>query len=75
MSLVIKELFKTSEIDELFIEGGATAYDILKKLEWNSFTPTSELAPGVVRIQYDRNIKKHITIKPGSYEWPDELLN
>lgn len=75
MSLVAKKLIETSSINEIFIEGGATAYDLLDELHWKSFTPIAELASGVVRMQYDNDTKKHITIKPGSYEWPEGLLN
>jgi len=75
MSAIVKELVENLEINDLFIEGGATAYDILKKLKWDSFTPIAELASGVVRMQYDMDPKKYITIKPGSYQWPEGLLN
>jgi uncharacterized protein YgbK (DUF1537 family) len=75
MSFVVKYLFERCKIDEIFIEGGATAYDLFDKLNWHSFTPVAELASGVVRMHYDHDPKKHITIKPGSYEWPDGLLN
>jgi len=75
MSLVAKKLIVTSGINEIFIEGGATTYDLLDELHWKSFTPIAELASGVVRMQYDNNPEKFITIKPGSYEWPDGLLN
>ena len=46
----------------------------LKKLNWKSFTPIAELAPGVVRMQYDYDTNKHITLMPGSYKWPEKLL-
>lgn len=75
LSTVVQHLIEHSDIDEFFIEGGATAYDMLKTLGWNSFTPTEELALGVVRMQYYANPKKHITLKPGSYKWPEGLLN
>ncbi len=74
MSLVVQQLLEHSNINELFIEGGATAYDVLQKLNWKSFTPVAELALGVVRMQYDLDPKKHITLKPGSYKWPENLL-
>lgn len=75
LSLIAKSLIETSDINEIFIEGGATAYDLLDELQWKSFTPIAELALGVVRMQYNLNPKKHITIKPGSYQWPNGLLN
>ncbi len=74
MSLVIQQLLKLANINELFIEGGASAYDVLQKLNWKSFTPIAELDLGVVRMQYDSDQKKHITLKPGSYQWPENLL-
>ena len=75
LSALVKGFLERSNCNELFIEGGATAYDVLKKLEWHAFTPVCELASGVVRMQYNGNPKKHITIKPGSYQWPNGLLN
>lgn len=75
MSLIAKKLIDTTNVNEIFIEGGATAYDLLDELHWKSFTPIAELASGVVRMQYDNDPKKHIIIKPGSYEWPEGLLN
>lgn len=74
MNNVVKQLLENTSINELFIEGGATAYDLLQKLNWKSFTPTAELAPGVVRMQYALDNTKHITLKPGSYKWPEGLL-
>ena len=75
LSLIAKKLIEASDINEVIVEGGATAYDLLDELHWKSFTPIAEFASGVVRMQYDINPQKHITIKPGSYEWPDGLLN
>lgn len=75
MSFIARKLIESTNVNEIFIEGGATAYDVLKELHWKSFTPIAEVAPGVVRMQLDHNPKKHITIKPGSYEWPEGLLN
>ena len=49
---------------ELVIEGGATAFAILNRLGWNSFTITEEIAPGVIRMQADNGT--HVTMKPGS---------
>lgn len=74
MSLVVQQLLKHSNINELFIEGGASAYDVLQKLNWKSFTPIAELDLGVVRMQYDLDPKKYLTLKPGSYQWPENLL-
>ncbi len=52
---------------EIVIEGGATAFAILEKLGWNSFSITQEIAPGVIRMRAANGT--HITMKPGSYPW------
>ncbi len=52
---------------ELIIEGGATAFAILHRLGWNSFTITQEISPGVIRMRATNGT--HITMKPGSYPW------
>jgi hypothetical protein len=54
------------------IEGGTTAYSIIKKIRWQSFTPTEELQQGIVRMQVEGINDCHLTIKPGSYDWPTE---
>lgn len=50
----------------LVIEGGATAYSILNKLDWTVFSLKKEYAPGVVSMIYNRT---EIILKPGSYPW------
>ncbi|KJD34324.1 hypothetical protein PK35_00425 [Tamlana nanhaiensis] len=75
LCLIVKQFLSDQKINDIFIEGGATAYDVLKKLNWNSFTPIAELALGVVRMRNDLHPEKYITIKPGSYKWPYGLFN
>ena len=55
--------------EELVIEGGATAFAILKALGWSRFRLTDEVAPGVVRMQWTGGENVHVTLKPGSYPW------
>ncbi len=55
----------------LLIEGGATAYSLLQRLGWNSFIPVKEWTPGVVQLKLNTEPHCYITLKPGSYVWPD----
>ncbi|WMI66255.1 four-carbon acid sugar kinase family protein [Aestuariibaculum sp. YM273] len=73
LSRVVKDFFENIPVKDLFIEGGATAYDILKALGWNEFVPVTELSSGVVRLK-KKNEEVFITVKPGSYQWPKGLL-
>jgi uncharacterized protein YgbK (DUF1537 family) len=67
-----KVLDKTN-VDELVIEGGASAFAVIEKLKVNRFLPVNEYAPGVVRMKVVDRPNMHLTIKPGSYDWVKEL--
>ena len=67
---IVKLIFKKIKIKELLIEGGSTAYSIVKELGWHSFMPTAEIQQGIVRMKVGGTSDLHLTIKPGSYEWP-----
>ena len=70
---VVERILSTINIDQLYIEGGATASAIIKKIGLNRFIPVEKLAPGVVKMSSGGIKNLHITIKPGSYPWPDNL--
>ena len=72
LSRVVNRVLDQTEINELMIEGGSTAYSIIHQLGLTSFTPTEELSQGVVRMKAVGEHELHLTIKPGSYEWPAE---
>lgn len=67
MAEAVGRLVEEHRPEELVIEGGATAFAILKRLGWKAFTITQEIAPGVIRMQATNGT--HITMKPGSYPW------
>lgn len=67
MADVVASLVEIRSPKELIIEGGATAYSILRRLSSRSFSVTDQLAPGVVRMRAADGT--HITMKPGSYPW------
>jgi len=69
---VTRLVFEKINIGELLIEGGSVAYAIVQKLGWKSFIPTEELEQGIVRMHVAGQSHTHLTIKPGSYEWPEE---
>jgi uncharacterized protein YgbK (DUF1537 family) len=54
---------------ELIIEGGATAFSILKRTDWSLFRVEYEVTPGVIRMTPAGNPDVTITLKPGSYPW------
>ena len=66
MSLAASRLVRCRRPDSIIIEGGATAYTLLNRLGWHSFTIREEIAPGVVCMHHDGT---DIILKPGSYPW------
>lgn len=71
---VVKRLLQCVEVREIFIEGGATAYEILKIMHWDTLNPENELSPGVVRMEIASFQGSFVTLKPGSYEWPENYI-
>ena len=71
---LVKEIVPRFDIKELLIEGGSTASTIVRKLNWERFTPVQEILPGVVRLQVESHPGIYLTVKPGSYDWPSNLI-
>ena len=72
--MVVRSLVEHCDIKELLIEGGATAYSILNILNCKTMIPVQELSPGVIRMENSLFPAMHLTIKPGSYRWPEKFL-
>lgn len=72
---IVKKVLKEVDINELFIEGGATVSSVIRMIKLKKFTPEHELAHGVVRMKVEGIPKLNLTIKPGSYKWPDKVFN
>ncbi|MDR0798146.1 MAG: four-carbon acid sugar kinase family protein [Dysgonamonadaceae bacterium] len=71
---ILRKFLETYPVEEIFIEGGATAYACLEACNISSLIPFEEYARGVVRLKIPDRENIFITIKPGSYEWPEKLL-
>jgi len=83
MALAVVSLVDTRLPHELVISGGSTAFAVLQALGWKRFKVTDEIAPGVVRMTLDgapedydiwEDYEVHITLKPGSYPWGENLF-
>ncbi len=69
MATAIKQVLSQYRIDEILIEGGATAAALMEAMQWQYFNPTHTFAQGVIRMQCE-NTPTYLTLKPGSYDWP-----
>ncbi len=74
MAQAIVNLMAARQPAELIVEGGATAFETMRRLGWNRFEVVNEITPGVVRLAPAANPTIHFTIKPGSYPWGDNLF-
>lgn len=75
MAQAVVQFMAAETANTLIIEGGATAFCILKHLKLHTFSVIAEYAPGVVDMKCnmsEKNGKKneiHVILKPGSYSW------
>jgi uncharacterized protein YgbK (DUF1537 family) len=71
VALVLEE----NPAGEFVMEGGATASAIIRRQGFNRLFPISELMPGVIRMAVEGRDDLYLTLKPGSYHWPQDLWN
>ncbi|MBN2180575.1 MAG: hypothetical protein JW715_01580 [Sedimentisphaerales bacterium] len=72
---LVQVVLEAAKIRELFIDGGATAEAVLSAIDCLWFDTPVEYAPGVVQMHVAGQEDKYVTIKPGSYPWPEEIWN
>ena len=63
------------DIGRVYAEGGATAAELMRRMEWSRLTVLRELSPGVVVLAVAGDESRSLTIKPGSYVWPESILH
>lgn len=66
----VGRIFESVPVDELLIEGGATAQAVMDELGVEALYPVQSLAPGVTRMRAGEGRRLYVTMKPGSYRWP-----
>lgn len=71
---LLQGLLRENLLEELWVEGGATASAIFQAMDWRSFEPEEELAAGVVRLRSLDGPAPQLILKPGSYPWPESLF-
>lgn len=70
LSFVVSELMKEHWPRQLIIEGGATAYAVIRRMGMKQVEMKEEIASGIVRLRGMINSKNiEVIVKPGSYLW------
>ncbi len=67
------ELRHREAFRHLLVAGGATAAAVLSALDWTALEVVHVWAPGVVTLRPLAEPAFFVTLKPGSYPWPDAL--
>jgi uncharacterized protein YgbK (DUF1537 family) len=68
---VVAQVLEALPVDGLFLEGGATASAVCRRMGWEGLDVLGELDTGVVQARAGRPIAQMLVIKPGSYCWPE----
>ena len=69
----VKAALIKASFTHIYAEGGATAAALIRALGWGRLAVVGELSPGIVTMRAQTNPAIALTIKPGSYHWPDAL--
>src|SRR5205823_4519126 len=60
-----------AKVENVYAEGGATAVELVRRMSWSRLSVLRELAPGVASLVIADKPGLVLTIKPGTYLWPD----
>jgi D-threonate/D-erythronate kinase len=65
---------KMIPVENIFAEGGATSAELVRKMGWRQLTARQEIAPGILAMEVHGRKSALLTIKPGSYSWPEKWV-
>ena len=69
---VAGQVLRQLPVARIFAEGGATAAELVRCMDWARLEVVRELAPGVATLAVNADRSILLTIKPGSYAWPEK---
>jgi len=69
----VRAVLARLRMGQLFVEGGETARLLIQRMGWRRLRVTGELAQGVASMRADSPEGCSLTMKPGSYTWPESV--
>ncbi len=69
---VAENVMARISVARVFAEGGATAAELVRRMGWSRLAVERELAPGVATLSVQGDQSILLTIKPGTYAWPEK---
>jgi D-threonate/D-erythronate kinase len=70
---IAESVLRQAQLGQIYIEGGATAIELVRRMRWGRLTVLREVAPGVATLRIAAVPSLCLTMKPGSYRWPDQI--
>lgn len=74
LSQLAEYVIRRTDIVHIYAEGGATAAALARRMGWERLSVLRELSPGVIVLAVPGEKSMTLTIKPGSYVWPKEVI-
>jgi uncharacterized protein YgbK (DUF1537 family) len=68
---IAEMVLRRVDIKYVFAEGGATSAELVRRMKWSRLEVRREWAPGVATLAVAEENPLWLTIKPGSYSWPE----
>jgi len=68
---IAESVLKRVPVKYVFAEGGATSAELVRRMKWSRLEVRHEWAPGVATLAVADQNPLWLTIKPGSYSWPE----
>lgn len=70
----VEGVLAAAAIDCVFVEGGATAAQLMRRMNWSRLNVVREFSQGVVSLLPHGHSRPVVTMKPGSYVWAPEIF-
>jgi D-threonate/D-erythronate kinase len=69
---IAEDALRRVEVGRVYADGGATAAELVWRMGWSRMKVMREQAPGVATLSVAGEKSILLTIKPGSYAWPEQ---
>jgi len=70
---IAASVLRQSQASQIYVEGGATAIELVRRMGWKRLMVLREIALGVAAFRVAAARPLCLTMKPGSYTWPDQI--
>jgi len=70
---IAASVLRRGQVGQIYVEGGATAIELVRRMGWDRLTVLREVTPGVATLRVAAAPALCLTMKPGSYTWPEQI--